>query len=237
MTSVCGIRRRMMGDLQLNFRSFENVLQDPKLYIDFKQYCVRDLSLEQLLFIERYSALMQKTFSELGSLPVRQSVAMQAQTEAIAYETSSETNVIVMRPIFDAAKNPIISTNLWFHDTPLDEANSAVQVPEDLIPQYIQLFNLFIDEFAPMEINLSHDVRNEVSKVFGGLELEMAAIGADGSEGILGTKSIPITVFDRAKREVLNTMCLSFSNEQFFNTFTRYVEDQRRRENASKASL
>ncbi|KAJ3081401.1 hypothetical protein HK102_002364, partial [Quaeritorhiza haematococci] len=191
----------MMADVRLNFRSFEQVLQDPKMYLNFKQYCVRDFSVEQVFFYEKHKELMQKTRSELG-LSERPSVRKSPTNEPLLQENTSGTDIMNATGFMKVPST--LSRDLLQSYTLVEDPR--IQIPENMLPDYLNLYNQFIDEFAPFEINLSGTVRDKLRKVFGGLDLEMAAEGSTGNKRILSAKPISITVFDEARREVVNAM-------------------------------
>ncbi|KAJ3078163.1 hypothetical protein HK102_004693, partial [Quaeritorhiza haematococci] len=327
-------RARLTKDLRVNFRSFEQVLTTPGLYLEYKRFCVRNFTVEQVLFLEEYVELLKTTLSEIGLMPQFQpddtddrtettTLGHRASTLLIPLRRAKSTTVAAMRsnspgptsppsptpttdptppgeiehlkpqptttpttsptkdskssaaatssravgaPLQKALKFSLLkpSTDSVIYllsngslssdrDTPsspsspdrsgtttptgtttsttingiidpsaepttpttLSSPTTIVDldiptVPPHLLPRFQLLFNVFVDENAPLELNLSAGVRRgvreqfrKVKEGFGGA----AGVGRGEKEKERKTGvDIPVNVFEPVKKEVLNSM-------------------------------
>ncbi|KAJ3075495.1 hypothetical protein HK102_005593 [Quaeritorhiza haematococci] len=194
------LRRLGDGELKYNMASFEKVLKEKELFDRFKRFCVRDFCVEQIRFYEEYTRLLDKSIQELKSSNPSAAAAMIAATS----NANQSAYLTMSQP-----PSPTSPTN----DRP------TVPVPDSLQPRYEWLYYLFVQEGSPFELNLPFKMRRYLTEIFEGVPAEEGE--KKGMQMMCAEKKIiPVDVFEGVKRFLVETM--------FFNTFPRYLEEEKR---------
>ncbi|KAJ3129149.1 Golgi transport complex subunit 3 [Nowakowskiella sp. JEL0407] len=224
-------RKFVVENLTYNMKSFETVLNDPVLLEEFKQYCVRDFSIENALFLEAVNHLSAETTQFFKSLQKSDSPNGASPHGSLRSLSASFTQ----------------SSNNIMHTISL-KPDYFKQVPPILIPKYLEIFKTFVLPSSPFEINIPAHILFKITTDFKQAGLikdnsnQTAASSAEPSKTNTGTgkelsfvqKSdfsvayLPITVFDEAKSHIMNV--------SFINNFAGFLEEQHAKDAKSNDS-
>jgi hypothetical protein len=222
--------------LRLTTESLEENLCDPYMRGVLREWAIKDFSVENVLFYEFYLNLVQKvhhyktkdTLNKINNdkLQVIESQEQLKPSRPVELRSTSYT------PSSFDSSSTLSPKDIFSIPTPQDINTSF---PLDAIPEFLDFYNTFIKENAPLQVNISHKAREKIDQVFKPLNLTSPPYAFDikSSPPFFETlsSSFPNSPQDEKKdmfnidMSAMNSICMSLQlfeaarKEVFWNIF------------------
>lgn len=139
---------------ELTVESLYHALSNPKQIAILKNWAVKDFSVENILFYDRYLNLVKQLYQ-----------SQVVDTNKPSSPLAEPTNV-----------NSDLRTSMYSNDsdTPSKPSEELLNIPFnfDQIPQLVDIYNTFIIDQAPLQVNVSYKAKSTVEKIMGSLAKE-----------------------------------------------------------------
>ncbi|KAJ3046210.1 hypothetical protein HDV00_000022 [Rhizophlyctis rosea] len=229
-TTMGGVAKNGSGINQIPLKElFEWALEDPQCFETFKGFAARDFTTENPMFFHEYKKLMMKVKVVLNGVTVVELVKEKEPTAPHATSPASlergrssgapvPHRAFSLSPV-SATSSPTTATSspapvaLPVSSTDptalpfgiyLPPSTASLPIPQSLLADYRRVYSTFIKPGAPLQLNLPAHLVDHISR----------QLGKKGDTDV----TPPISVFDRAKTEVLGMM---------FQSFPKFVEEEK----------
>ncbi|CEP08609.1 hypothetical protein [Parasitella parasitica] len=153
---------------ELSMDSLERILADPDMVVQLQDLAIRDFSSENVIFYEKYLELEGKFREEYAH-----------HVDSTNHSSSSKNWINSLTKKSPSIPFKILSSATPFaiHEKDAEEKedidkNSALKrfmsipIPYKLYPDFVRLYEVFIKEDAPIQINISFRARHIIDKAF-----------------------------------------------------------------------
>ncbi|KAI8883569.1 hypothetical protein K501DRAFT_314174 [Backusella circina FSU 941] len=158
--------------LKLTTESLEENLCDPYMRGVLREWAIKDFSVENVLFYEFYLSLVQKVHRSItkDTLNKIKSKMPENKQPKNNHSLKMKERSLTYTPFsFDSAST--LSQNDIF-SIPTDDDLSTT-FPLDAVPEFLNFYDTFIKENAPLQVNISHKARERIDQVFQPVELSL----------------------------------------------------------------
>ncbi|KAJ3166347.1 hypothetical protein HK101_011959, partial [Irineochytrium annulatum] len=203
-------RARRNMEMSLTMTTFLKILTDPALLLEFRNFCVRDFSVENVIFYEEVTNLHERAASSVDAAKLwrnapdkHQDRLEERSTQAGGQSLASQDNGFVTAASsgdrgsqLNADGSRRSSSTTQNISASSGSSSSTRPLPPGLRDAYVGVYKLFIEAGrSPLEINVPGDMRNEVQR-----RIEVDDLTVD--------------MFDRVLAYVVDNM--------FFNSFPKF---------------
>ncbi|KAI8641637.1 hypothetical protein BD408DRAFT_444208 [Parasitella parasitica] len=156
---------------ELSMESLERTLADPDMVVQLQDLAIRDLSSENVIFYEKYLKLEEKFRGEYAH-----------HADNINHSSTSKNWINSLTKKSPTLPFKILSSTTPFanHETGANQKQDidkdlalkkfmAIPIPYKLYPDFIRLYEDFIKEDAPIQINISFRARHTIDNAFAAL--------------------------------------------------------------------
>lgn len=164
---------------ELSIDSLERTLADPDMMHQLQDLAIRDFSSENVMFYEKYLKLQEKFKSEFAQ---QSDNLNQSSTSKNWINTLSRKSPIM--PFMAYSTTPITKEeNTGEKENDSDSVSNdknlvllkkfmSVPIPYKLYSDFIRLYEVFIKEDAPIQVNISFRARHTIDEAFNALYLK-----------------------------------------------------------------